>query len=160
MGKLRPFSVKYQGLKVTSQLIREGSVEGYGSRVSSSADVVRLVAADLKNADREHFLSILLNTKNVPIGVDEVGIGSLNHSVVHPREVFKTAILASAASLILVHNHPSGDPDPSSEDLALTKRLRKAGKLLGISVLDHVIIGGEGHLSMLDAGLLQDEASD
>ena len=91
--------------------------------------------------DREEFRVLLLNTKNGLIKKCEVSRGSLNASIVEPREVFKDAIAASAASMILVHNHPSGDPTPSSEDIAVTKRLVKAGELLNISVLDHIILG-------------------
>lgn len=155
MGEVRLFSTKYKGLKVKTQLIREGPAEEHGSSLSNSEDVARFVESELKNADREHFLSILLNTKNVPIGVDEISIGSLNQSIIHPREVFKTAILASAAALVLVHNHPSGDPEPSREDIKITERLVEAGELLGIPLLDHVIIAGERHFSLCDKGLIK-----
>jgi DNA repair protein RadC len=159
MGKECLFSNKYEGLKVKVQLVREGPASEYGSRLSNSEDVAKLVGPELRRADREHFLSVLLNTKNVPIGVDEVSIGTLDHSIVCPRELFKSAILGSAAAIILVHNHPSGDPEPSAEDLELTKRMRRAGKLIGIRVLDHVIITGNEHLSFLDRGLMKDETS-
>ena len=95
----------------------------------------------LQNLDREEFRVLLLNTKHALIRVAEVSRGSLNASIVEPREVFKDAIAASAASMILAHNHPSGDPTPSSEDIAITKRLVKAGELLNIAVLDHIIFG-------------------
>ena len=144
----------YAGLKIRVQLVREGTRQEYGKRISSSQDVVELVAPDLNKYDREVFLSLLLNTKNMPIGVDEVSIGCLNSSIIHPRELFKSAVLASASSLILIHNHPSGDPEPSREDLELTKRLVKAGDLMGIKILDHVIIAGDGYLSLLDRGLM------
>ena len=159
MGEIPLVFEKYAGLKVKVQLVREGNAREYGKRISSSADVVELVSQELNAADREIFLSVLLNTKNVPIGVEEVSIGSLDHSIIHPRELFKSAVLASASSLILVHNHPSGDPDPSREDREITKRLVEAGEIIGIKVLDHVIIAGEEHLSMLDKGLLKPPAS-
>jgi len=144
----------YAGLKIRVQLVREGTRQEYGKRISSSQDVVELVAPDLNKYDREVFLSLLLNTKNMPIGVEEVSIGCLNSSIIHPRELFKSAVLASASSLILIHNHPSGDPEASREDLELTKRLVKAGELMGIKILDHVIIAGERFLSLLDRGLM------
>ena len=144
----------YAGLKIRVQLVREGTRQEYGKRISSSQDVVELVAPDLNKYDREVFLSLLLNTKNMPIGVEEVSIGCLNSSIIHPRELFKSAVLASASSLILIHNHPSGDPEPSREDLELTKRLVKAGDLMGIKILDHVIIAGESFISLLDRGLM------
>ena len=99
---------------------------------------------------------ILLDQKNKVIGIHTVSIGSLTASIVHPRETFKIAILANCASIILGHNHPSGSPQPSREDRALTTRLVEGGKLLGISVLDHVIIGDENkYFSFADEGLLQ-----
>lgn len=95
----------------------------------------------MQGLDRENFVVLLLDTKNKVIGINTVSIGTLNSSLVHPREVFKPAILASAAALILAHNHPSGDPKPSREDIEVTKRLIEAGGLLGIQVLDHIIVG-------------------
>ena len=106
--------------------------------------------------DREHFVVILLDRKNAPIGINTVSIGSLTASVVHMRETFKAAILANAAAILCGHNHPSGDPEPSREDRALTKRLVDAGKLLGIAVVDHLIVG-DGTItsfSFADQGLL------
>jgi DNA repair protein RadC len=102
--------------------------------------------------DREQFLVCCLDAKNVSIGVNVVSIGSLNLSIVHPREVFKPAILLNAAAIIAVHNHPSGDPTPSSEDRTLTTRLREAGDLLGIRLLDHLILGEDRLYSFADQG--------
>ena len=106
--------------------------------------------------DREHFVVILLDRKNAPIGINTVSIGSLTASVVHMRETFKAAILANAAAILCGHNHPSGDPEPSREDRALTQRLVDAGKLLGIAVVDHVIVGDgtSAYFSFADQGLL------
>ena len=137
-------------------LVREGRVACYEQQIRSSADASRLLHTYLANVDREHFVIILLNQKNRVIGVNTVSVGSLTASIVHPREVFKGAILANAASIICGHNHPSTDCQPSREDRALTTRLVEAGKLLGISILDHVIIGGEGrYFSFADEGLLE-----
>ncbi len=111
-------------------------------------DVFAVVGPKLRKETREHFLVLLLNARHEVIGRETVSIGSLNASIVHPREVFKPAVLASAASVILVHNHPSGDPEPSEEDLTITKRLVEAGELLGIQVLDHVIVASRGVVSL------------
>ena len=99
--------------------------------------------------DREHFVVLVLDGKNRVLGFNVVSVGSLTAALVHPREVFKAAILSNAAALILAHNHPSGDPTPSAEDRALTVRLRQCGELVGIRVLDHVVIGDEGQFVSL-----------
>ena len=117
-------------------------------------DVVAFLGRKLRREKREHFLVLLLNARHEVAGKDTISIGSLNASIVHPREVFKPAVLASAASIILVHNHPSGDPEPSEEDLAITKRLVEAGELLGIGVLDHVIVAERGIVSFRSRQLL------
>jgi len=107
----------------------------------------------LRRETKEYFFAIHLDGKNRICCVDEVSVGSLNQSVVHPREVFKTALLSSAASLILVHNHPTGDSTPSSEDIAITRRLKEAGEIIGVKLLDHIIIG-DSYLSFVSQGLL------
>src|SRR5207302_8829691 len=104
--------------------------------------------------DREVFLALVLDGKNQLLGFNQVSVGSLSAALVHPREVFKAAILANAAAIILVHNHPSGDPEPSPEDRAITGRLKEAGELLGIKVLDHVVIGDGRYVSFADQQLL------
>ena len=105
----------------------------------------------LVDADRELFVVLALDARNRPIGTNIVSIGSLSASVVHPREVFKFAILANANALILAHNHPSGDPEPSQDDREITKRLQEAGTLMGIEILDHLILG-ESWLSFKERG--------
>jgi DNA repair protein RadC len=117
-------------------------------------DVIGLVGKELKREQREHFLVLLLNARHEVTARETVSIGSLNASVVHPREVFKPAILQSAASVVLVHNHPSGDPEPSEEDLSITRRLVEVGELLGIGVLDHVIVASRGVVSFRSRQLL------
>jgi DNA repair protein RadC len=151
----KPKSASVPVYKVT--LVREGRVSCYQQQIRSSADASTLLHTYLADVDREHFAIILLNQKNRVVGVNTVSIGSLTASVVHPREVFKPAILSNAAAIILAHNHPSGQPQPSQEDRVLTVRLVAAGKLLGISVLDHVIIGDgtSAYFSFADEGLLQ-----
>ena len=139
--------------KVT--LVREGRVPCYNQQIRSAVDASTLLHTYLADVDREHFVIILLNQKNRVIGIHTVSVGSLTASVVHPRETFKAAILANAAAIICGHNHPSGDCQPSKEDRAITARLVEGGKLLGISVLDHVIIGDEGkYFSFADENLL------
>lgn len=115
-------------------------------------DVVALIGKRLRDQAREHFLVILLNTRHEAIAVETVSIGSLNASIVHPREVFRPAVLASAASVIIAHNHPSGDPEPSEEDLSITRRLAEVGELLGIRLLDHVVIAKRGVVSLRERG--------
>jgi DNA repair protein RadC len=117
-------------------------------------DVVAFVGPKLRKEQREHFLVLLLNARHEVMAKETVSIGSLNASMVHPREVFKPAIAASAASIVLVHNHPSGDPEPSEEDVGITKRLVEAGELLGIHVLDHVIVAERGVVSFRSRRLL------
>ncbi len=116
--------------------------------VKTPDDVVTLVRSRLKGKKKEHFLALLLNTRNQLIKVSEISVGSLDTSIVHPREAFKEAITASAASVIFVHNHPSGDPEASEDDIKLTKRLAEAGEIVGIDVLDHIIISDTKHLSL------------
>ena len=128
-------------------LVKEGRVPCYNQQIRSAVDASTLLHTYLADVDREHFVLLMLNQKNRVIGIHTVSMGSLTASVVHPREVFKVAILANCASILLAHNHPSGDCQPSKEDRAITTRLVEAGRLLGISVLDHVIIGGEGRYS-------------
>jgi len=107
----------------------------------------------LQQETKEHFLALHLDSKNRLVCVDHVASGSLSACVVHPREVYKSALLSSAAAMVLLHNHPSGDTTPSREDLELTSRLKEAGELLGIRLLDHLIVG-ESYLSMADRGML------
>jgi DNA repair protein RadC len=122
--------------------------------ISSSSRVADLFA-HLEKEAKEMFICCHLNAKNQLLCVETVSVGSLSASIVHPREIFKSALLSSAASVVLVHNHPSGDPTPSREDLDITKRLKDAGELLGIRVLDHVIIGSQGrYISFADRDLL------
>jgi DNA repair protein RadC len=138
-------------------LVREGKVQGTYGKITSAATASTLLQTYLADLDREHFVVLLLDRKNQVIGINTVSIGSLTAAVVHPREVFKPAILANAAAVILCHNHPSGSPFPSSEDRILTARLVEAGKLLGINVLDHIILGNESqrYFSFADEGLLR-----
>jgi DNA repair protein RadC len=128
--------------------------------ISVPAEAAALLREEMRLLDREEFRVLLLNTKSFLLKVAHVSRGSLNASIVEPREVFKDAIAASAAGVILAHNHPSGDPTPSAEDVAITKRLAKAGEVLGITVLDHIILGHQvqgrdrDFVSLKELGLL------
>jgi DNA repair protein RadC len=133
-------------------LIRERGIPTAQPQCRDSASVARLLQTVLAGVDREHCLVLLLDVKHRLIGLNTVAIGSLTAAVVHPREVFKPAILANAASVIVAHNHPSGDPTPSQEDKLLTRKLVLAGEALSIKVLDHLVLGEGGYYSFADHG--------
>ncbi|MCZ0756673.1 RadC family protein [Anoxybacillus sp. J5B_2022] len=120
--------------------------------IRSPEDGAKYVMDDMRFLSQEHFVAIYLNTKNQVIHRKTVFIGSLNASIVHPREVFKEAIKRSAASIICAHNHPSGDPTPSREDIEVTRRLAECGRIIGIELLDHLIIGDQKFISLKEKG--------
>ncbi|MGO4546200.1 DNA repair protein RadC [Paenibacillus sp. 2TAB23] len=120
--------------------------------VRNPKDAADYVMEDLRYLKKEHFVCLFLNTKNHIIGRETLSVGTLNASLVHPREVFRAAISRSSASIICIHNHPSGDPTPSPEDIALTRRLAEAGQLVGIEVLDHLVIGDGRFVSLKEQG--------
>jgi DNA repair protein RadC len=136
-------------------LVRERRARFKTRTVASSKDFSRIFRGAFEGLDREQFAVITLDTKNQPIGFNIVSIGSLNMSIVHPREVFKCCILQNAAAVILTHNHVSGDPKPSPEDMAITGRLVEAARILGIKVLDHIVFGRDRYFSFADEGLLE-----
>lgn len=133
-------------------LIRERTVAAETRVITSPADAFAVLYPLIGDADRECFVVLLLNTRNTVIGIHQVSQGTLNASLVHPREAAKAAILANAAAMILAHNHPSGDTTPSTEDVALTQRLKQVGELLGIPVLDHLVIGHDHFTSLKEKG--------
>ncbi len=147
---------RYRVSKYRVALVRDGSIPiAWDKTVRDPADVARLMAPLVADLDREAFWLLLLDGKHKVTGVHTVAVGTLTSCLVHPREVFKAAVVGNAASVVLVHNHPSQQPEPSAEDVALTRRLHEAGLLLGISVLDHVIVTAEGRFhSLADDGLL------
>ena len=122
--------------------------------IKNPQSVVKAIRASIKDKAKEHFKLILLDTRNKIIGISTISIGTLNASLVHPREIFKEAIIHNSASVVLAHNHPSGDPEPSEEDLTITKRLVESGKILGIEVIDHIIIGKTNFSSFKERGLI------
>jgi DNA repair protein RadC len=123
-------------------------------QITDPEGVVRAIRASITDKAKEHFKIILLNTRNKIIRIGTISIGTLNASLVHPREVFKEALIHDAFSVILAHNHPSGDCEPSEEDLRITTRLRDAGNLMGIEVLDHIIITNQSYFSFKGKGLM------
>jgi DNA repair protein RadC len=120
--------------------------------IRSPEDAAQYVMKEMRFLTQEHFVCLYLNTKNQILQRRTIFIGSLNASIVHPREVFKEGIRRSSASIICMHNHPSGDPTPSREDISVTERLVEAGKVLGIEVLDHIIIGDQRYISLKEKG--------
>lgn len=144
-----------ENIKVVSvKMVKERNLEYGNNKISGprySADIIRKF---IDNSDREILILMALDTKNKVNSITIVSIGSLNSSIVHPREVFKTAILSNAASIIIGHNHPSGDPTPSKEDISITLRLKECGSILGIELLDHIIIGDDNkYTSLKEKGL-------
>lgn len=145
MNRINIVTIKME--KVKSMLVEN-------KKVTSPKEVYKIIAEYLKGVDREHLVLLTLDTKNVITSITTISIGSLNTSIVHPREVFKTAILSNAASIILAHNHPSGDSTPSKEDINITDRIKESGKILGIDLLDHLIIGDDSYISLKEKGIL------
>lgn len=145
MNRINIVTIKME--KVKSMLVEN-------KQISSPDDVFRIVNKYLDGADREHLVLLTLDTKNKITSINTVSIGSINTSIVHPREVFKTAILSNASSVILSHNHPSGDVTPSKEDVDITKIIKECGRILGIELLDHVIIGDDKYSSLKEKGIV------
>ena len=133
----------------------EGFTDEPKRKIRSPADVYSILYPKMREQKREKLVALLLDTKNQVLREEVISIGSLNANIVHPREVFKAALLESCASVILSHNHPSGDPTPSREDIAVTEKLVEGGKLLGIDVLDHVVIGDGRYVSLKDEGYVR-----
>lgn len=155
---------KIKGIGKTKAIQLIATIE-FGRRISqlpqqeryvirSPEDGANYLMDEMRFLTQEHFICLYLNTKNQVIHQATVFIGSLNASIVHPREVFKEALRRSAASMICFHNHPSGDPSPSREDIEVTKRLVECGRLIGIEVLDHIIIGDQRFTSLKEKGLV------
>ncbi|WP_019720233.1 RadC family protein [Heyndrickxia coagulans] len=139
---------------VSIKMVRDSSVLYFQRVVRSPQDGYELLKQILGDKDREYFVVVSLDTKNQPVSINICHIGSLNASIVHPREVMKSAILSNAASIIVGHNHPSGKTEPSREDIEVTKRLVEAGKIIGIEVLDHIIVGDETFTSLKEKGYI------
>nr|WP_251132238.1 DNA repair protein RadC [Exiguobacterium sp. ERU656] len=137
------------------QEVREPDVALETTHITSPEDAFLVARRFIQDDDREVFLVILLNTKNRVIAVHRAHVGSINSSIIHPREIFKSAILNNATSLIVSHQHPSGDPKPSLEDIEVTERLQEVGRIIGIKLLDHIVVGaGDDYVSLKAQGLL------
>ena len=139
---------------VSVKMVKESSFLYQTRTISSPKDAYEMIKEQLEGLDREQFIIACLNTKNEPTNISVISVGTLNKAIVHPREVFKTAILSNAANVIAFHNHPSGDTEPSQQDIQLTNRLYEAGELLGIKLLDHLIIGDGTFTSLKEKGYL------
>ena len=139
---------------VSIKMVKESSFLYQTRQILSPRDAYEMIKEQLEGLDREQFIIACLNTKNEPTNISVVSVGSLNKAIVHPREVFKTAILSNAASIMAFHNHPSGETTPSQQDIQLTNRLYEAGELLGIKLLDHLIIGDGTFTSLKEKGYL------
>ncbi len=122
--------------------------------IKNARDIAKIFIPEMGSLKKEHFKGIYLNSRKKVIKEETIFIGSLNESVIHPREIFKIALNENAAALILIHNHPSGDPEPSIQDIEITKELVKSGDILGIPVLDHIIIGNNKYVSLREKGLM------
>lgn len=136
-------------------LVQDSALPVSNKCIRGPEDAAKIVNDYLKGADREHFVGLYLNSANALIAIHTVSVGTLNSSLVHPREVFKLALMVNAASVIVAHNHPSGNAEPSQEDLAVTKQLVEAGKILGIPIHDHLITTcGTQYTSLAERGLI------
>jgi DNA repair protein RadC len=123
-------------------------------KITSPQDVADIFIPLLRDEIKEHFIVVCLNSANKIIRYETISVGNLNSSVVHPREIFKAAIENNSASIILVHNHPSGNPEPSNEDISITKKVVESGKIMDIPVFDHIIIAGSGFTSFVEKRML------
>lgn len=122
-------------------------------KLHSPEDIFRFMKVELESKTREHLIALYVNTKGELIKKETLFIGSLNSSLIHPREIFKYAVIHSAAAIVIVHNHPSGDPTPSKQDIVITKRIHKNGEMMDIQLLDHVIIGKDKYYSLKEKGM-------
>lgn len=139
---------------VSIKMVREGSTKYENRKIETPFDAYVLLKNFLEDSDREKLLVVCLDTKNQPINICTVSVGTLNSSLVHPREVFKTAILSNSNQIMLAHNHPSGISAPSNEDKAMTSRIKDAGVILGIELIDHIIIGSNEYFSFKENKLM------
>lgn len=141
---------------IKTQIVREGSMLYGNRRIHTPSDAVELVKGIFRYADREMMVVVSLDSKNAPVALEIVSVGTVNSCLVQMRELFKHSILNNATSIMCFHNHPSGFPEPSKEDIDVTKRMDEAGKLLGIWLLDHIIVGeGKSYVSLQERGLVK-----
>jgi DNA repair protein RadC len=136
------------------QLVRDRTIPFHTRICRSPREAADLFRAYIGDSDREHMVAIFLDTQNRFIGLHTISMGTVGYCIVNPREVFKAALLCNATSLLLAHNHPSGEPAPSQDDIRLTRELQEAAELLDIPVMDHIVIGESGYASFMELGLL------
>ncbi len=151
IGKAKAVQI-LASVEIGKRLYRKNSLERYTIR--SPEDAAAYLMTDMTALNQEHFVVLFLNVKNEVLHKQTIFIGSLNSSIVHPRDIFREAVKRSAASIVVSHNHPSGNPAPSPEDIEVTKRLTEAGSIIGIEVLDHVIIGDHKFISLKEKGFM------
>ncbi|HOA15188.1 MAG TPA: DNA repair protein RadC [Bacillota bacterium] len=151
LGKVR--SAQLKAALELGKRIAQGDM-GERLQITDASAAARLLFPAMRSLKSEEFRELMLDTKNRMIGMVTVSTGTLNSSLVHPREVFREAISMNSAAVIIAHNHPSGDPTPSEEDITVTARLNEAGKLIGIELLDHLVIGGDSYVSFRETGIL------
>lgn len=149
----QPAGVLLYSAPVISMRIVRDSTAKVPSQIKSPSDLAALLHERYAMADREIFVVVLLDTKNRVLAIDPVAVGGLDSAMISMREVFKSAIMIGAAAIIVAHNHPSGDPTPSPEDVAFTRQIASAGKMLDIELLDHIILGATGHVSLRERSL-------
>ncbi len=141
---------------IKTQIVKEGSMLYGNRRINTPSDAVELVCEIFQYADREMMIVVSLDAKNAPMALEIVSVGTVNSCLVQMRELFKHSILNNATSIMCFHNHPSGVPDPSKEDIEITRRMDEAGKLLGIWLLDHIIVGeGKSYVSLQERGIVK-----
>lgn len=140
-----------RSIRVT--VVRDGRVH-YPPRVRCGKDVAKAFVGMIGDSAREHFVGVYLDSRHAVLGFHEVSVGTADQCLVHPREVFLPAVHLSAVAIVVAHNHPSGDPNPSPEDRALTERLKHAGELLGIEVLDHIVVGDGKYYSFAEGAVM------
>ncbi len=139
----------------TTRLVRERDIPlRTRGKLRMPEDVVAFLSGYFKDKDREEFLALYLDTAMSVTSISQISVGGLASTIVEPRQIFKVAVLSNAASMILAHNHPSGNPQPSREDISITRQIKNAGKIMGIPVRDHIIIGDESYVSFIERGLI------
>ncbi len=148
--KAMKINAMFEIFRRTNKLMKKG----FKLQIKTASDVYQYFVDELQNKTKEYFYALFLDTKNRILKEELVSIGTLNESLIHPRELFNSAVQASCNSVIIVHNHPSGDCVPSENDKEVTKVLVEAGEIMGIKVLDHVIIGKEGFMSLKESGVM------
>jgi DNA repair protein RadC len=146
---------KYKRVQIISlKMVKECSLKYLAEKIPGSSAAAEIAKKFLADADREHFIAMYLDTRNTITAIHTISIGTVDSSLIHPREVFKGALLSNASALIIAHNHPSGNVVPSEKDIKVTKILKKAGEILGIKLLDHIIVGEKNHMSFSSEGLI------